>query len=127
MSPRTRHAFATCAGIDWRSRPDLDELPDDAFLDVIRAAWTPERRATVGEASRAAWRAAHPDRAAIRDAILDGSPESPCDRCGADAARLFVTDYATAAHVWRCAPCAIAARAKYRQAAEADHAPEATP
>ena len=59
---------------------------------MTRHPWTPKRRA----AASAMWRAEHPERACIRDAILAGSPEEPCDRCGADAARLWVTDYATA-------------------------------
>lgn len=118
MPLRVRRSFATSAGIDWRSRPDLDGLPDDAFLDVIRAAWTPERRAVLAGQARATWRERYPERAAIRDAILAGSPEEPCDRCGADAARLWVVDHATADHVWRCESCASAARAEYHHRPE---------
>ena len=114
MSRGVRHAFAARAGIDWRSRPDLDTLQPADFLAIIRDAWTPERRTAASAAAVAAWRADHPERATVRDAILAGSTQEPCDRCGAEAARLFVTDYATADHVWRCAPCASAARAEYR-------------
>jgi hypothetical protein len=134
LSWGVRHSWTAAAGIDWRSRPDLDELADDAFLAVIRDAWTPERRAAAGArrrarrgaawtperraAASAMWRADHPGRGAIRDAILAGSPEEPCDRCGADAARLWVVDHATADHVWRCESCASAARAGYHHRPE---------
>jgi hypothetical protein len=134
LSWGVRHSWTAAAGIDWRSRPDLDELADDAFLAVIRDAWTPERRAAASArrrarrgaawtperraAASAMWRADHPERGAIRDAILAGSPEEPCDRCGADAARLWVVDHATADHVWRCESCASAARAEYHHRPE---------
>lgn len=69
------------------------------------AWWTPERRAVAAERSRQRWRERNPEKAAIRDEIVATETERPC-RCGSTAVTLFVTDYATRVHVWRCRPCA---------------------
>ena len=113
---QVRHMFATRAGLDWRNRPDLDALPDDDYLAVIRDAWTQERRAAMGAQTKASWRERYPERAAVRDRILAEATPAPCDRCSSPDARLFVTDYASGAYVWRCSPCAIVARAQHREA-----------
>lgn len=73
-----------------------------------------DRLAAAREVGRRSWATRHPERAAYRAAILATTPAEPCDRCGAEDARLFVVSYETAAHVWRCPPCARTAQAERR-------------
>lgn len=59
--------------------------------------------------SRARWRASHPEQAAIRDRVLAGQEKRPCG-CGATDTTAYITDYAAGTFLWRCRPCAKAAR-----------------
>jgi len=63
---------------------------------------------------KARFRRIHPDRASVRDRLLGEVQQLTCDKCGSSASSLFVVDYPTEAHVWRCRPCASAARRVYR-------------
>ena len=79
LSWGVRHSWTAAAGIDWRSRPDLDELADDAFLAVIRDAWTPERRAAASARRRARRGAAVDAQAAgSRQCNVAGGPSGAC-------------------------------------------------
>ena len=65
--------------------------------------------------ARDSWRARNPLKAARRDQILAGSTLEACE-CGSDEVTAFVTDYDRGSFIWRCAPCARAARSTYRRA-----------
>lgn len=71
---------------------------------------SPEARALLAEAAAGRWRERHPEKAVVRDEILATEKPQPCDQCGDGVTKLWVTDYSTGAHVWRCKPCAAAAR-----------------
>lgn len=99
------HSLAGLAGIDWRSRPELDQLARDEFLGIVRAAWTPERRLQARAAAVRSWRARNPDRAAAIDAILATDTPGGCDCCGLEPTQLVTGNYRTRADLWRCASC----------------------
>lgn len=120
-----RHALAALAGISWRDQPELDDLPEDEFIAIVRAGWSTERREMARIRAIEGWRARHPDRAAVQDAILASEAPGACDRCGSEAAQLVMTNYRTGAHSWRCASCNSADRRRWR--GESSGSPHSTP
>lgn len=80
-----------------------------------RAQWTPEKRALAAEKARHAWRAAHPDKAALRDEIMAGRASEPCGQCGSTPANSFV-DYQKRSVKWRCRACADTEKREYTAA-----------
>ena len=109
----------TRLGYRPRSKDWWAEHPEERAAESARqkAMWTPQRRAEWATAIRERWRMHNPEHAAIRDRILARVTPEPCDRCDSRASVLLVTDYETEAYVWRCQPCAIAARKEWRTTA----------